>query len=339
MIIFLFFVSFYLGNVLTTSLVLFLIISIVFLLLVLKRFKRIAFLVSLGGIVFGFGVSFIRISYNKASYTGFVYTVKENYFLLNSQGERLYVYKKGHSYDLGDYLTIEGKKEELDFTTLDSGFDFKDYLNKRGVYHSLAPSNIKVKWHNFIRINKMRESALSHFNSNEKNIVRQLLFSDRDDDATNDTLSNLHLARFMSASGLYVGLFVTIINYLLSLFLKDKHSKLITIVLLSFYVLATLPRFSVFRVFFLLILKWINEFILKKRFSYLEVLGIGGVICLLFDHYLAYQDSFLLGFGIPIVSYLIRDIYPSSKVKNYLCRMLTIYMFFIPFEAHYYQIS
>ena len=337
MIIFLFFVAFYLGNVLTTSLVIFIILSIVFLLLVLKRFKLIAFLVSLGGIVLGLGISFINISYNKTTYSGFVYTAKENYFLLNSQGERLYVYSKGHDYDLGDYLTIEGKKEQLDFVTLESGFDFKDYLNKRGVYHSLAPSYIKVKWHNFIRINQMRESALDHFNKNERNIVRQLLFSDGDDDVTNDTLSNLHLARFMSASGLYVGLFVTIINYLLSLFLKDKHSKLITIILLSFYVLATLPRFSVFRVFFLLILKWINEFILKKRFTYLEILGIGGSICLLFDHHLAYQDSFLLGFAIPIISYLIRDIYPSSKFKNYLWRMLTIYLFFIPFEVHYYH--
>ena len=119
---------------LTTSLVVFLIVSIIFLLLVLKRFKRIAFLVSLGGMALGLGVSFIKVSYNKASYTGFVYTVKENYFLLNSQGERLYVYSRGHNYDLGDYLTIEGKKEDLDFATLESGFDFKDYLHKRGVY-------------------------------------------------------------------------------------------------------------------------------------------------------------------------------------------------------------
>ena len=337
MIIFLFFISFYLGNVLTTSLVIFIILTIIFLLLVLKRFKLIAFLVSFGGVILGLSISFIHFSYNKVTYSGFVYAAKENYFLINSNGERLYVYSRGHQYDLGDYLTIEGKKEELDFTTLESGFDFKDYLNKRGVFHSLAPSHIKVKWHNFIRINKMRESALSRFNTKERKIVGQLLFSDGEDNETSDSLTNLHLARFLSASGLYVGLFAVIINYLLSLFLKDKHSRLITIILLSFYVIATLGRFSVFRVVFLLLLKWINKYLLKSKFSYLEIIGIAGSICLLFDHYLAYQDSFLLGFAIPIVSYLIRNIYQNNKYKAYLWKAVSIYLFFIPFEIHYYH--
>ena len=94
-------------------------------------------LLCLGGIVLGLGYSFIKPTYSKKSYSGIVYTVKENYFLFNSGGERLYVYSKGHSYDLGDYLTISGKKEELDFTVLESGFDFKSYLNKKGVFSSL----------------------------------------------------------------------------------------------------------------------------------------------------------------------------------------------------------
>ena len=126
MIIFLFFIGFYLGNVLTRSLIILLIVVALFLLFVFKRFKLIPLLISLGGVVLGFGLSFVHISYNKTTYSGFVYTAKENYFLLNSGGERLYVYSKGHAYDLGDYLSVEGKKEELDFATLESGFDFKN---------------------------------------------------------------------------------------------------------------------------------------------------------------------------------------------------------------------
>ena len=337
MIIFLFFISFYLGNVLTTSLVIFIILSILFLLFILKRFKLIAFLISLGGIVLGLSISFIRItSYNKTTYSGFVYSLKENYFLLNSGGERLYVKAKNHTYDLGDYLTVSGTKEVLDFTTLESGFDFEDYLNKRGVYHQITPKYIEVKWRNFIRINEIRNKALSHFNKEERSIIGQILFSDGEDSNTTESINSLHLARFLSASGLYVGLFAIILKYLLSLFLKDKTSGLITIVLLSFYTIATLPRFSVFRVAFILLLKWINTYLLKKRFTYLEVVSFAGIICLIFDHYLAYQDSFLLGFSIPIISYLIRNIYPDNKYKSYLWKTLTIYLFFIPFEMKYY---
>ena len=294
-------------------------------------------LLCLGGIVLGFGYSFIKPTYNKNSYSGIVYTVKENYFLFNSGGERLYVYSKGHSYDLGDYLTISGKKEELDFTVLESGFDFKSYLNKKGVFSSLNPKRIEVKWRNFIRINESREKALSHFNDEERSIVGAILFSDGGESATSESLTNLHLARFLSASGLYISLFALGLNYLLKLFLKDKHAEIITISLLAIYLVFTIPKFSVFRVIFLLLLKWINKHPLKKKFTYLEVVSFGGLICLLFDHFLALQDSFILGFAIPIISYLIRHIYPSEKIKSYLWRSLTIYLFFLPFEIMYYH--
>lgn len=294
-------------------------------------------LLCLGGIVFGLGYSFIKPTYSKKSYSGIVYTVKENYFLFNSGGERLYVYSKGHSYDLGDYLTISGKKEELDFTVLESGFDFKSYLNKKGVFSSLNPKHIEVKWHNFIRINESREKALSHFNDEERSIVGAILFSDGGESATSESLTNLHLARFLSASGLYISLFALGLNYLLKLFLKDKHAEIITISLLAIYLVFTIPKFSVFRVVFLLLLKWINKHPLKKKFTYLEVVSFGGLICLLFDHFLALQDSFILGFSIPIISYLIRHIYPSEKIKSYLWRSFTIYLFFLPFEIMYYH--
>ena len=289
------------------------------------------------GIVLGFGYSFIKPTYNQQSYSGIVYTVKENYFLFNSGGERLYVYSKGHSYDLGDYLTISGKKENLDFTVLESGFDFKSYLNKKGVFNSLNAKRIEVKWRNFIRINESREKALGHFNKEERSIVGAILFSDGDSSATSESLTNLHLARFLSASGLYISLFALGLNYLLKLFLKDKHAEIITISLLAIYLIFTIPKFSVFRVVFLLLLKWINKHPLKKKFTYLEVVSFGGFICLLFDRYLALQDSFILGFAIPIISYLIRHIYPSEKVKSYLWRSLTIYLFFLPFEIMYYH--
>ena len=339
MIIFLFFLSFYLGNVFTKALFLCLGIAIVFLLCVFKRFKLLSLIVAVGGIVLGISLSFLKItsSNKKEQFSGFVYTLKENYFLFNSGGERLYVYSKGHSYDLGDYLTITGKKEELDFATLESAFDFEEYLNKKGVFHSLKVSHIEVKWHNFIRINEARKHVLSHFNQDEQSIVGAILFSDGGDSDITNSLNSLHLARFLSASGLYVSLFAVILNFIFALFMKDKYGEMITILLLALYMVFTIPRFSVMRVVLILLLKWINKYPLKKRFSYLEVISLAGIICLLFDHFLAYQDSFILGFAIPIISYLIRTIYPSSKIKSYLFSSLTIYLFFIPFEVQYYH--
>lgn len=337
MIIFLLFISFYLGNVLTSALLILLVVTTVFLLFVLKKYRLIYFLISLGGVSLGFLSSCIKINSLKSSYSGIVYSVKENYFLLNSRGERLYVYAKNHSYDLGDYLSVTGEKAELEFVTLESNFDFKSYLNKRGVFHALDAKKIEIKWHNFVRINEAREKVLSHFNQDERSIIGAILFSDGGESDTSEALTNLHLARFLSASGLYVSLFAVMLNYILKLFMKGKYGELITISLLTIYLVFTIPKFTVLRVVLILLLKWINHYPLKKKFSYLEVLSFAGILCLLFDHYLAYQDSFILGFSIPVISYLTRNIFASSKVKSYLMRALTIYLFFIPFEALYYN--
>lgn len=338
MIIFLIFLSFYLGNVLTFALLPLLVVALVFLLFILKRFRLRMFLLSLGTLLAGLAFSFIKITpHNVQNFEGFVYASKENYFLLNNRGERLYVYSKNHQYDLGDYLSINGKKEELDFIVLESGFDFKSYLHKRGVFHAVNAKHIEVKWHNFIRVNETRNKTLANFNQEERSVIGAVLFSEGEETEISNSLNNLHLARFLSASGFYVSLFSLFISYILKLFLKDKYADGITWLFLLLYMVFTLPRFSVFRVTFIFLLKWINNYLLKKRFSYLEIISSAGIICLLFDHYLALQDSFILGFFIPIISYLIRNIFPHHKIKGYFAKAFSIYLFFIPFEALYYN--
>ena len=144
----------------------------------------------------GFVFSLIHISNNTNSYQGLIYACKANYFLLNSGGERLYVYAKNNNYDIGDIVTIQGEKEDLSFDTLESSFDFKEYLRKKGVYHSLKVKSIKVNYHNFIRIKERREKLLSLFNDEERSIVGAILFSDGGDSELADSLRELHLARF-----------------------------------------------------------------------------------------------------------------------------------------------
>ena len=59
---------------------------------------------------------------------------------------------------------------------------------------------------------------------------------------------------------------------------------------------------------------------------------------MLFDHHLAYQDSFILGFAIPIYLFLINNSF--RHVKKWRKKALIIgliYLLFIPFEIKYYQ--
>ena len=274
---------------------------------------------------------------NKTQFNGVVYAVKDNYFLLNSSGERLYVYQKGHSYDIGDYLSIEGKREDLSFATIESSFDFNDYLNKRGVYHALKAKTIDVKFHNFIRINERREKVLKQFNEEERSIVGSILFSNGEESDLTDDIKELHLARFLSASGIYVSVFASVLTFLFALFLKDKYAELVAIIVLGLYTIFTFPRFSVLKIFLLLLIRWINKYPLKKKFTYLTLVSSLGIFSLLMNRYLAYQDSFILGFSIPLISYLTRQIGGKGKIKPRIYKILLIYLFFIPFEINYYN--
>ena len=339
MIIFLIFLSFWLGLSIPSAYIALSLVAIVFLLFVYKRFSKSFSVICLSFISLGIGLNFLKISYpqTKTLFVGLVYTTSDNYFLLNSGGERLYVYAKNHSYDIGDILTIEGEKEELDFVTLESAFNFKSYLNKRGVYHSLKIKKVKVNFHNFIRIHERREKLLSMFDKESRSIVGAILFSDGDDSELSTSLRELHLARFLAASGIFISAFHFVLKYIFKLFLKDKYADIVSISLLVLYSVFTFPRFSVIKVMLLLIIRWINKYLLKNKFSYLTIIGSLGMFCLLMNHYLAKQDGFILGFLIPIIMYLCRYIGSNNKLKSKVFRYLIIYLFFLPFEVNYYN--
>ena len=330
MIILLIFLSFWLGLAFRSAIIALLITAVVFLLFVLKRFKLKICLLCAFSLFIGICFSCSRIFSPKEQYQGVVYQAKENYFLFNSGGERLYVYSKGHHYDIGDWLSIKGEKEDLSFTTIESSFDFKSYLNKRGVYNSLKSQTIKVDFTNPIRINERRKKLLNNFNAEEKSVIGAMLFSDGADDEISDNIRDLHLARFLAASGIFISAFHRFFTRLFSRFMKDKWAEIVSLSFLSLYTIFTFPRFTVIKVMLFLIIRWINEYPLKKKFSYLTLLSSFGIFCLLCNHYLAVQDSFILGFMIPLISYLGRHIYQGHKIKKWLFHYLLIYMFFMP---------
>ena len=337
MIIFLIFISLWLGLAIPNSYIVISIVAVVFLFFVFKRFSKSAFIIALISLFSGFGLSFVKISYNKTSFQGIVYVAKENYLLINSGGERLYVYSKDHDYDIGDILTIEGDKEDFSFAKLESSFDFESYLNKRGVYHSLKVKSIKVNYRNFIRLKQRREKLLSQFGEKERSIVGAILFSEGESSELTTSLKELHLARFLATSGIFISAFYFVLTKLFGFIKKDKYSELVAICLLIIYSVFTFPRFCVIKVILLLAIKWINKHLLNNKFSYLSIIGGLGLFCLIMNRFLAAQDSFILGFLIPIISYLTRYMGGRKKLKKKLFRYLVIYLFFLPFEISYYN--
>lgn len=316
---------------------------LLFILLILKFHSKKLVLITVVTFSLGVGISYIDFSSKPQNsypnqYDGIVYEVKDNYFLLKSLGGKFYCYYKNHSYEIGDILSITGEVKENDFFTAESSFDFNQYLANRGVRYTLNIKKVDAKFSNPIRLKAFKNYFLDKFSSETRGSVSSILFSDHEDNDLTNFMSNMHLTRLISAGGLYFNAIIGILIYLLSFKMKNKWTRAISFGLLFFYLVISFPRFSLLRLSIIFIFKWVNEHILKKRFEYLEILSLTGLFFLLVNKYLAYQDSFVLGFFIPIFLYFLNNSF--SFLKSYQKKLLSIvalYLFFIPFEIKFFN--
>ena len=290
----------------------------------------------------GVGLSFIRPQFNKSEYCGIVEEVKENYFIFNSTFEKLYVYQKEHHYEIGDILVIKGNKVALDFETLESSFDFQNYLNSKGVYSQIYPSSIEVKFSTPLRLLSFKKEFLSHFSSDSKALIGSFLFSMGSDEDVYKEMRLLHLNRLLSNSGFYLSILYTFLAFVISRFVKkEKIRDLILIILFFPMLILSFPRFVVIKFVFLKALRWINNHFLKKRFSYLELVSFSGIFFLVINPFYAYQDGFLLAYLIPISALFFQNSFKGYKpFKKKIIVSTLILIEFIPFAlAFYHEVS
>lgn len=339
MVILVFFLLYWIGLSFRYHYVVFLIVAIILVSLTFRKFKKKIAIFSICFFLIGIGVSYINIDINREVYDGFVSESKDNYFLLFSKLERLYVYKKNNTYEIGDYVSVSGYKQNLNFSLLESDFNFTEYLEKKGVRYELKYKTIDLKFKTPLRIREGRNAFLSHFDDDSREVISSLLFSDGDGGKLGNSVDNLHLSRLVNMSGIYIYVFLAIIDFLFSyLFSKEKWSRLCSIIVLTPYFIFTFPRFTIIRIFALQICRWFNKYILNKKYSNFAIIGAVGLFFLFIDPHLGYQDSFIIGFTFPIILTLIRRGNTSKKViKNWIFNHFLIYLAVLPFEIKYYN--
>lgn len=338
--LFLIFLFLFLGIKTHCSWLFFLFALILILIGFLKKKKSLKWAICLSSIfIFGFSISFIKPSFNKKTYSGFVIDSKTNYFIFSSSLEKLYVYNRDNQLETGDYIEINGFKKELSFSNIESSFDFGEYLNNKGVYKQLVIKEVVVKFSTPFRVNHSKGKFLNNFNIETKKFLSEFLFGINEDSPTMSLLKQLHAHKILSLSGFYIYFLFNLLTYLFSLFFKKKKAKLFALFSLSTFLIFNFNRFSTIRIFSVLLFSYINEFILKKRFNRLELLSILAIFFLLIDYHLAFQDSFVIGFFISFYLILVNKY--KNRIKNKVCKhivsYLFLFLFFIPIELKFYH--
>lgn len=340
MILLYLFISLFIGINIRVNIVLGLIEALILLALFVYRFRDKKVLLVLFSLGVGIGLSFIEPSYSYDKSKSFIVTeVKENYYIVSHFYERLYVSEYEHTHEVGDILLIKGEKIDFNFTKYESSFDFAEYLNAKGVHKQLLIKEKKVKFSNFIKVHAAKKRFLSNLDEDTKSMVQSILFGGGSNGDTKELFQELHLNRLISSSGLYLHALDILFIFLLSfIFKKEKYQELSSIILLAFYSVLTFPRFVVIKFIFIKLLRFINNYVLKEKVSYLSLIAVSGITFLLIDHHYAYQDSFLLAYFIPLLIFITRSSFTRLKgFKKKILIPIVTYVAFVPFYLSYYH--
>lgn len=339
MIILFYFLSYWLGLSFKYCWYIYILLIIGFIVFLFTKYTKKIALISMGLMFLGMGCSLIKIQYpNKTNYTGMVYEVKDNYYLLNSGFERLYVYEKDTSKEVGDILSISGSKSPLDFQMLESSFNFKEYLNNRGVFSELKTYKTTYKFYNPIRLHRTEKYFLSHFDKLSQDLLKSNVFSQGDKGELVDSVRELHLGKFLSANGTYIYAYLAILSWLINKFVSQKVADISSFAISMIYLVFLFPKFSMLRVAALFLFRWFNKYAFKKKFDYLSSLSIVGLAFLVINPYLAKQNAFILGFSVPIAFYIIKDSFKGyNKYLKKILSLIWLYIFLIPFELDFYN--
>ena len=269
---------------------------------VLWRFGKKKFIVFASFFVIGIFIPKIPLPVNEGpEYKGYVIDARDNYYIFQSKFEKYYVYSKENEFEVGDKLVLNGKTQNLKFNTYESQFDFKQYLNNKGVTKQLNVSSTIVEKNSFIKIHHFKNKLVSKFDENTATLISAFLFNDKDFDSPIIKLADRGSILFLfSLSGVYLHALFAISNYLLFLKFNKRTSKILTFAIFLPFAFFSFTKIGTLRVYGLYLLKYVNEFHLKKRFIHIELVSILALFFLIIDYHLVYQEAFYIGFLLSI---------------------------------------
>lgn len=269
---------------------------------VLWRFGKKKFIVLASFFVIGIFIPIIPFPVNEGpEYKGYVIDARDNYYIFQSKFEKYYVYSKENEFEVGDKLVLNGKTQNLKFNTYESQFDFKQYLNNKGVTKQLNVSSTTVEKNSFIKIHRFKNKLVSKFDENTATLISAFLFNDKDFDSPIIKLADRGSILFLfSLSGVYLHALFAISNYLLFLKFNKRTSKILTFAIFLPFAFFSFTKIGTLRVYGLYLLKYVNEFHLKKRFIHIELVSILALFFLIINYHLVYQEAFYIGFLLSI---------------------------------------
>ena len=294
----------------------FLILYVLFLAYIFKKFygkKRNILLFSFIASLF-LGFSRQPINLSKNSFFGVVTISKENYYVIKDGLSSFYIYEKGNDKEVGDFLKIEGTIKEIESETLESAFDFKSYLQDKGIYYQINVNKTDIIIHSLIPKKTINNFFLNKITDENKKYIKAILFSDFDDEY--QSIRNTQLIFLFTSSGLHFTYLFSVLEKNLNKKMSNKKSKIVTLFLFSPIILILDYKVALLRVIFN---KIIDIFLIdnKKKYPRLFTLSLSMLIFIFIDYHFVYNLGFILGYLFSLIGTIANDsFFHLNKLKK-----------------------
>lgn len=248
-------------------------------------------------------------------YQGMVIETKNNYFFFRSNFSSFYVYEKGTTREVGDFLTIYGKVKEYEETSYEGRFSFKEYLLSRGIKYSLSAYKISENFNNPLRIREKEKAFLSSLDSDSSSLIDALIF-DRKDYSSSllSKASSLDILYYFSSSGIYLSFVCKLVEKISKRFVSEKKSKVISFASLFVVSPFFFQKVGFWRVFLAKGLTFVP--FKEDKLDSLGKSSLVGLILCLADYRMPLRTAFLLGEGLSLTNSLTHPTLLRFKPKE-----------------------
>lgn len=234
---------------------------------------------------------------------GTVIKMSEHYcYVKTYQG----IIKLYHQYDFQyhDDIKVAIQNQDWNIIKNDHGFDEKKYCYGQNVFHKARIMKLYEVHHHHTLYHWIE----NHLSQNQKvqSYQRLLLLGEKDENIQNDyeKLSEFSLIHLFALSGMHVHILYSIIYMLLSLFLGEKISKILTYIIIGSYIFAIPFQISLYRAFFALLLYEIGH----DYFHQLDILSFLMIISLFHNPYYIYNMSFIFSYFVYFIVIITKNL-------------------------------
>ena len=237
--------------------------------------------------------------------------------------------EKNITYEYGNKIVFKGEFEEAEIKRNYGGFDYREYLKTKGIYGIVKTNNENIKIIdkdnvNFIlkfanNISKSIENKANKlFDKNKASLITGLLIGNIEnlDKDIEEAFRDSNLTHMLAVSGSHMSYIITLVSFIISIGKIGKvKSKIITIIVLLFFMLITGSSMAVIRACIMSVYMILAS-LFHKRVNVISSISISFLILMIINPYSILDVGLQLSYGGTIGIVFIYNNFKNVFIKN-----------------------